>query len=101
MALTNVPSDLAACKHRITPPSPPFFWASGSTSLNFSRDAPGRLVYLGLDVLLDALLDVLLVAVVATSSVLGANRLRGDALVAFRRCRNLSGTCGPLDACGF
>ncbi len=66
--LTNVLWNPTACKQQLPPPSLAFSGVSGGMCVNFSRDAPGRRVLLGLDVLLDALLDVRLVAIGVASS---------------------------------
>jgi|GEM_PF-6566668 len=98
MALTNVPSDPAACGQQFTPSSPAFFWDFRRHKREFSRESPDRLVYLGLDVLLDALIDVLLVAVgfagpqartlhaTTIRSLLFASGMSGDVVVRLDPC---------------
>jgi hypothetical protein len=73
---TNDGGKLAASPQQFIPPSPAFFRGFRWHERKSSRDAPDLGVFLGLDflflghdVLVDALLDVLLVAVVATSCV--------------------------------
>jgi hypothetical protein len=108
MALTNVPSDPAACGQRFTPSSPAFFWDFRRHKREFSRESPDRRVFLALDVLhdalldalhdalLDALLDVLLVAIGVTSSTPPrANRPRATPWPLLVASGMSGGICGP------